>query len=169
MATFPNRLGDNTYVAGILQARTLIPSADCVKDEHVEPDAKLDAAKIVHPIHRTLSQGKAVDAVDQEECIHVVRGLVGTIKSFSALLRVAPDNTDVVTVDLLKNGVSVLSAVITLNSATPPNVPQDGTLSVTAVTEDDLLDVKIDYTVGAGSKPKGVSAYMKLFEQHLGS
>ena len=92
---------------------------------------------------------------DDTRVIHVVKGATGTIVSFSAGAITACVGDASVDVDLYLNGVSVLSAAITLDNTDSDYDVTEGTLSTTAVTSDDVLSVVV--TIDNGTYPAGVA------------
>jgi hypothetical protein len=68
-----------------------------------------------------------------------------------------------VTVDLRKNGTTVLSAVITLNNANTARVAVAGALSVTTLVAGDVLEV-VTATAGGGTLATGVFAIVTVNE-----
>ena len=74
-----------------------------------------------------------------------------------------------VTVDVKKNGVSVLTAVITLDSANTARIAEDGTLDSGEVTlaVDDLLEIVIVATVGTGTLATG--PFVDVVVEELGA
>lgn len=95
-------------------------------------------------------------AVDETRAIAVIRGASGTLLSFKAGSIAAAVGNATCTVDLKKNGTTVLSSVITLDNANTARVSEAGTLSVTTLAAGDLLEVVVDGTVGTGTLPTGV-------------
>ena len=65
-----------------------------------------------------------------------------------------------VTIDLQKNGVSVLSAVINITSALAANVYIDASITTTTYVADDVFKIVITATAGGGTLPTGL--YVQL-------
>ena len=61
-----------------------------------------------------------------------------------------------VTVDLKKNGTTVLSSVVTLDSANTARILEDATISSAAYSEDDFFELVIVATAGGGTIPTGL-------------
>lgn len=61
-----------------------------------------------------------------------------------------------VTVDVKKNGTTILSGVVTLNNANTAYVPVAGSVSVTAYVANDTFTVTTVATAGGGTLPQGV-------------
>src|SRR4051812_30646721 len=71
------------------------------------------ANKVIHQHEITYAQESATNAASEKKTIHVCRN-AGTLLDFRAGAVVLLTGADTCTVDLLKNGVSVLTAVISL-------------------------------------------------------
>jgi hypothetical protein len=94
----------------------------------------------------------------------VIYGVSGTLLSFKAGSIVANIGAATVTLDLKKNGVTALSAVITLNNANTARVAVSGTLSVTTLAAGDVLEVVATATAGGGTLATGVFAELRWKE-----
>lgn len=75
---------------------------------------------------------------------------------------VTPGSSASVTLDLLKNGVTVLSATITLTNASTARAIYNGTISALTFVAGDLFSIKI--TVSSSTGMSGVSAYLNGYE-----
>ncbi len=157
-----NRIDSDTYVEGTLQAQTLIPSAGCVRNEHLAADAALAATKMQHRHRKFISQsGTAVTATNP---IHVVQGATGTINFIKAGSIGVAAGAATVTIDLKKNGVSILTGVITLDSSNTARVLEAGTLSSSSVVVGDFLELVITATLAGGTLPTGLIVEVEIDE-----
>ncbi len=157
----------DVYVTGSLNAGSNRPSAGSVADAQVAAFAGtttgIQADKLQHRAQKEYADESATLATSQARVIHVVRGIAGTVKDFYAgavVPLVAPATT---TVDLLKNGTTMLTAPISLAAADLAYAVKIGTLASTALVAGDVLEVRI-VVGGAGTKPKGVIARLTLNE-----
>lgn len=98
--------------------------------------------------------------------IHECRGTAGTIRSFRAGSIAIAVGAATVTVDLKKNGVTVLSAVITLDTGNAARVSEAGTLSTTSLAAGDLLEVVVVATAGGGTLPTGLWCTLLVDEDY---
>ena len=150
------RINDDIYVNGTLSAATLtIPTASLVNSQ-VSPSADIDASKLEHQYAFTYAQESATLASDEARVIHAVYGVNGTIIGIDAGSVVACTGTDKVEIDLLKDGVSVLTAKITLDSSNVAYTPEAGSIDTATLEDGDVLEVSIDATAGDGVLAKGV-------------
>lgn len=156
------RCDEAAYFGATLQAQTLIPSAGCVLDAHVGAAAGIAASKMHHRHSKSLSQtGSAATATHP---IHVVQGATATLLSFKAGSIAIAAGAATVEIDLKKNGASILTAPITLDSANTARVLEAGTLSATALVAGDFLEVAITATAGGGTLPTGLLVQLELDE-----
>jgi hypothetical protein len=96
-----------------------------------------------------------------------VHGATGTLKFFKANNIAACAGSSTVTVDLYINGVTALSAVLTLDAATGNRGEEVGVLSTTAVVADDVLEVVITANQsGTDALASGVYAELRIDEDY---
>lgn len=117
--------------------------------------------------HHSKKVSQAGTAVTATEIIHVVCGLVGTLQFFKATNIAACAGSSTVTVDLYKNGSSVLSTILTLDSATGARGEEEAAFSNTSVVADDVLEVVITINQsGTDALASGVYAELRLNEDY---
>lgn len=161
LQTIPN----DVFVQGTLRATTMVVPAASVSDASVIALAKIQASKLQHQYEQVFRQSSTTVATNDQQCVHVVFGATATLLDVSVGNVTAATGTGAVTVDLLKNGVSVLTGAITLNSATAAYALLAGSLASTALVVGDVLEVKLSgSTAGSGSKPTGVYVRVTLVE-----
>ena len=148
-------LDGDVYVAGTLSAERMVLAAASVANVNVQALADIDASKLEHQYRAQYAQESATDAVSEARVIVPrVYGATGTILSFRAGNVVAAGATTTVTVDLLKNGSSVLTAPISLDSTTTAYTSVAASFASTALVVGDVLEVEI--TLTGSNEPKGV-------------
>ena len=96
--------------------------------------------------------------------IHVVVGATGTLQKFSGGSVVANTGAATITVDLHKNGASILTAAIVLDNGDAAYAVVEGVISSSSVVADDVLEVVITVNAGGGTLGKGVFASLDLYE-----
>ena len=115
----------------------------------------LAAAKQEHQIHKTYGQVHGSAATTERKPFHVARG-AGSVVAVRAGLEVAAVGAATVTIDVRKNGTTILTAVVTLNSANTVYVAVAGAVAVTAYVAGDVFEVVVVATAGGGTLPQGV-------------
>ncbi|SRR6266516_181430 len=110
-------------------------------------------------------------AVSATAALHECRGTAGIIKSLRAGSIVACIGAATITIDLQKSSgggafATVLSAVITLNSASPPRVSVAGAISSSALAQGDVLQIVITATAGGGTLGTGLWVDLRVDEDY---
>ena len=151
--------GNVTFGAGVT-----LPNG-AVTAGKVAAGASIESTKIQQRNRAPWQQGdSAANVVDGTQVVYIVTGASGTLREFKAGC-VTPCTTGAsITVDLKKNGASVLSAVITLDQTQTARQLVGAAISTMAVAAGDVLEVVIDATPGAGTIGKGIFGYLTLDE-----
>jgi len=136
--------------------------AGCVGNTDIEAAAGIAASKLEHPVYACYGQSGA--AVAATVPIHTVVGATGVIESVKVGSIVACTGNAEITVDVKKNGTTVLSAAIVLDSTNTARIAESGTLSVTALVAGDLLEVVVAVNAGTGALGTGLFVQVKSRE-----
>jgi hypothetical protein len=96
----------------------------------------------------------------REEIVYVA-SQAGTVRGFAALLNETGTSSSI-TFDLKKNGVTMLSSVVTITNATADRAVTAGTLSVTSFAADDVLSISMAVSSSTGAQ--GPFAFIELEE-----
>ena len=157
-----HRVEEAAYFASTLQAKTLVPSAGCVLDAHVGAGANVDALKLRRI--RNYEAGRVGTAASETIPLGRAKG-VGTVLSvFVGSVAINAGNATV-TVDIKKNGTTILSAVVTLDSGNTAYVFEEGTLSGTpTLAIGDFLTAVVVATIGTGTLATGLCISVSTHE-----
>lgn len=159
------RVDENVELRGQTKCWDLKPNDGFLEDKHVANDAALQAGKMEHQHRATYAQESATTAAAaKDEVIHVVVGETGVLQAFKAGVVVACVDGATVTVDLHKNGVTVLDAAIVIDDGDAAYAIVAGVIDTAAVVVDDVLEVVVTVAAGGGTLGKGVFASLDLFE-----
>lgn len=123
--------------------------ASSVTNAAVAAAAGIDASKLEHR-HRPLYTQPNTTATSVTQVIYVAKA-AGTVNSFRAGSIAACAGAATITVDLKKNGSTILSAVITLDSSNSNYVPEAGTVNTAAYVADDVFTIVTVATAGGGT------------------
>jgi hypothetical protein len=159
------RIEGDMIVTGNLQPVKLSPPNGSIANAAIAaaPGNYVDSDKL--EAQRTLGWAQPNTAATSEtRTLHVVYGLTGQVAAFQAGSIAACIGAATVTIDLKKNGVSILSAPITLNSSNTARVAVAGTVTTAALAENDWLEVVITATAGGGTLATGVFCQAVLAE-----
>jgi len=152
------RLDEGLYVGGNLSAATMTIPAGTVTNAAVSASAGIVATKTV-PQH-VITYGQAnTAAADETRVIHAAYGAGTVIAVHAGSIGIAVGDATC-TVDVKKDGTTILSAVITLDTGNTVYTPKAGTVSVSSYAATDVFTVVIDGTIGTGTLPTGV--YVRL-------
>lgn len=148
---------DEVVFNGTMRARSTVAlPANCVGDSQVSASSPLAVEKVDHQYILTDGQNHGSAATAQRKCIHIARG-AGTIVAFRVSQLVAAVGDSTVTIDLYKNGSSILTGTITINNGQAARALTSGTLSSSTVAADDVFEVVQTISAGTGTLPQGVT------------
>lgn len=159
----PSRIqGDQVFAGAVkILGEVTVPSGS-FDNADIAEGADIDADKMLHRLHPTYGQANSA-AVDETKVIYVAQA-AGTVLAVEAgsIAKAVGDAT--CTVDVKKNGTTILGGVITLDSGNTNRVVEAGTVSVTSYAAGDVFEVVIDGTIGTGTLPTGVFVTMQVEE-----
>ncbi len=156
------RFDGDMSVLGDLSCRTFTPPAGCVSNASVAAGAGIAATKIQKP--RLIHYGQSGTAVSVTIPIYVCLGATATLQSFKAGSIVLNIGAATVTIDLKKNGSTILSAVITLDTANIARVLEAAAFTSASLVAGDFLELVITATIGGGTLATGLFVQAEIFE-----
>lgn len=148
-----NVLSTDTVISGTLSATAL----------NITGSTPITQDKLQHQ-HRMVWSQPNTTATTETRILHVCMGATGTVLKFEAGSIVLNIGAAVVTVDLLKNGTTMLAAPITLDTANTAYVPESVTPTTTAFVDGDVLTTTITATAGGGTLATGVYVALTVKE-----
>jgi len=153
------------YVAGNLSAKSFTPPVGSIGDAAVLGAAGVQASKLQHQYEPVYQQASGVNAVTETRTLHVVKGGTATVVDFAAGAVTPLTGNDTCTVDLKKNGTSILTSAISLASTdTARTLKSAAGYTSTALVAGDWLEVVVTVTHNTGTQPQGVAARLTLRE-----
>jgi len=139
------------YASGTWTFRTIVLPSACILNANVGAGAAIAASKVVHRHIKHFHQDdSAASAIIP---IHEVHGATGTIIGLKCGSVVVAIGAATVTIDLLKNGVSILTSVLVLDSANTIRVLEAALIANAALVDGDWLDLSITAAAGGGTLP----------------
>ena len=157
------RFDSDLHVAGSITCEELDIPAGSLVDADVAAGAAISATKLMHQHSPNYSQPNTT-ATSETRILHTVYGATGTITAFKAGSIVLNIGAATVTVDLRKNGTTVLTGVITLDTANTAYTPEAATILSASVVAGDVLSVVITATAGGGTLATGFYCYAIITE-----
>lgn len=153
------------HVQGKVTCNGIVLPADSVGDAAIPTGANVQAAKLEQRPKITYSQESATTAVAETRVIHVVHGATGTLRAFRAGSVVANIGGATITVDLKKNGSSILTLPITLDNTKTARQIVTAAIASAGLVVNDVLEISIAVSAGGGTIGKGVFAEVVLDEK----
>lgn len=155
----------DTHVQGALSASSFTPPAGCIDNAAIEAAAGIDATKVIHQFAVSRVQGSTAAA--DTAPVHIANQ-AGTIVGFE-IAAITPCSTGggddrTVTVDLKKNGTTVLTAPIVLNKTIAAYAVVSATLASDSYAAGDVLSIVTTVGGSTGTLAAGVIAQAFLRE-----
>ena len=153
-------------VSGTFSAGTLIVPNNTVVNASIQASAGIDASKLEHQHQPTIwLSDYATNAAVTRRVVHVVRGATAVIWDFKVGAAIAATVDATATIDLKKNGTSILSSSISLTATTAAFALKGGSFSSTALVQNDVLEIDVSaVSAGAGALAKGLFATLEIRE-----
>lgn len=136
---------------------------DCVGNLQYNSADPLSLANQRHQVVVNHGQAHGVAATTERRVKHVARG-AGDAVGVQAGPVAAAAGDSTVTVDVLKNGATVLTGVITINSTHAAYAKVPGVIAAAAYAAGDVFEFVFTATAGTGTLPQGVWADLILDE-----
>lgn len=119
--------------------------------------------KTYHRYRKEFGQPKAATNVTERRVVHVAKS-AGTVNEFKATVSAALTGAAAATVDLLKNGVSVLSGAVAFSSADVAFALKTGTVVTQAYAAGDVFEIAHTVTLGGGGAQSGLTGQAEFEE-----
>ncbi len=159
-------LPTDLQVQGNLSASTMTLPAASVGDAQATTGSPITAAKLQHQYEKIAQpQDSTTNAAVSRKVIHVVKGATATIVSFDVGAVTAATVDATTTIDLKKNGSSILTGAVSLTASTAAFALLAGSLASSSLVAGDVLEFHITAaTVAAGALAKGVFGRLVIRE-----
>lgn len=157
-------LRDSDVLGGTMRPDVFIPPSGCITDDAVVAAALLAYTKLQQMRVESGNQPNSA-ATTETRTMAVVVGATGSILSFKAGSIAIAVGAATVTLDLKKNGTTVLSAPITLDTGNTARILESATISVPGLVVGDWLEVVITATAGGGTLPTGLFYQLAFYEK----
>lgn len=144
----------DVVIRGRLTAQSMTVPSDTITDSNVQSGANFAHAKLQHRHLLKLHQSGNATAETKPLYIADVAGSVVSVKAASI---VAATGDSTCTIDVRKNGTTVLTGTIVLDNANTARTKEVGTLDgAQALAIGDMLEVVVTVSAGTGTLPTGL-------------
>lgn len=126
-----------------------------IGDGQFRTEDPLAAIRQQHQYLRSFAQAHGVAGAAERRAVHVARG-AGTLETVRAGLSVVAAGDSTHSVDVLKNGVSVLSGPASLTSAQAAYAKVTGVVTSAAYAIGDVFEVVVAVAAGTGTLGQGL-------------
>lgn len=161
------RHNPTVFTAKVTFADEVVLPNSSLLDAHA-PVAGWGYEVVEQKFQKNYAQESATSCADEARVVHVARGASGTVLGVEIGAVVANIGAAVVDVDVLKNGVSILTGgtPVQIDSGDAAYAIVAGSLDAAeiAYVVGDVFEVSIDGTAGGGTLAKGVFCNLTLQE-----
>jgi hypothetical protein len=154
---------EDAVFLGTVTMRSVVLPDGCITNAKVVAGAGIVAEKLEHQHRKTFAQPNTTAAAETR-AVHLVYGATGNIVAFEAGSIAACTGNATITVDLKKNGTSILTAPVTLDSANTARVAEAASVATPELADGDLLEVVVAVNAGTGALGTGVFAELVVHE-----
>ncbi|VTR95239.1 Marine sediment metagenome DNA, contig: S03H2_L04701 OS=marine sediment metagenome GN=S03H2_18785 PE=4 SV=1 [Gemmata massiliana] len=139
--------------------------ANSFGDTQIGSSNPIGATKLAHQYVPTYSQPNGTAAVTERKVIHVAQSAGNVISAEAGIVTVAA-GAATVTVDVRKNGTTVLTSTISISVAQAAFAKVSGAVNATPATyvTGDVFEVVVTATAGGGTLPQGLFVDVKFRE-----
>lgn len=142
-------------ISGNLSCGTFSAPVSCIGDANVSSSNPLLCTKSYQQVRAKFSQAHGVAAITERRVIHKAQA-AGSVYAIKALLVIPNIGAATITVDLRKNGTTVMTGVITLSSTGVAYIASSGAIATTSYAVDDVFELVITATVSTGTLGQGL-------------
>ncbi len=166
MATSSNRTDVETGIFNVLRVNITADLPDgFLTNAKVLASAGISASKLQQ--HKTVCYAQAGTVATETVILGIIRGTTGLTLAVEVSNVTANAGASTVTVDVKKNGTTILSSVVTLTSGTGAPGVETGTVTVTALADGDVLTAVItSVQSGTDALATGVAVQVDWNEDH---
>lgn len=157
--------GPGLRVVGELICDSLPIPPNSVGDSQVKASEPITAAKLYHRVQPITAQDHGSAVVARREPIHVAYKQ-GTIVEFACSLVVASTGNSTITIDLYKNGVTVLTTPLILTATNATAYTQVvSAISNNSFAADEVYETVVTVNAGSGTLGQGITCALTVDEK----
>ena len=137
--------------------------AQSIGDQEFGTSDPLGAEKQEHQHTQRFGQAHGTAAAAERRTVHAARS-AGQLLEFRAGVSVACVGDSTITVDLYKNGSTILSSPVVIDSGDAAYDLLDGAFASTGYVADDVFEVVVTVSAGTGTLGQGLAAQLMVRE-----
>lgn len=153
--------GDQHFANNVVIAGTLTAPAGSITNNNILASAGIVTSKLDHLF--IMPYFKVGTVATETAGIYVARK-AGTVKSVEAFMIGANASGATVTVNVLKNGTTILSANASFSDSDAARAVKTGTISSAAYVDGDVFEVVVTATAGGGTVGTGLHVGVEFDE-----
>lgn len=164
--TTPSTVQGDLLVTGTLTPANLAIPANSVGNSQIKAGAPanyIDSSKLGSRVWKSYAQPNTT-ATSETTTLHFVNGATGTVIKFQAGTIGVCSGAATITIDLKKNGSSILSAVITLDNSATARAAVNASIASAGLVAGDWLEAVVVATAGGGTIGTGLFVSLGLNE-----
>jgi len=143
------------YVRGTFRAGTVTLPNSSVGNTQINSSDPIAATKLDHQYCPVFRQAHGTAATAERRVIHVAQA-AGSVAGIGVGVVVACIGDSTITVNLYKNGSTVLSAPVVLDNSNTAFAIEAGAISSASYSADDVFEVVVTVSAGTGTLGQGL-------------
>lgn len=151
-----NTIDGDLSVRGVLRPTQFAAPASCIGDSNFDGSAPLTALKQQHQHQKVYSQSNGAASVTDRKVVHVAYGATGTVVAVRAGVVTAQVGGATLTIDLKKNGTSILTGTFQVTSAIAVFALVNGSIATAGYVAGDVFEVVVTEATGGGTQGQGL-------------
>jgi hypothetical protein len=140
-----------------------IVPASSFGDDDIDASDPLGCTKVDHQYIAQMAQAHGTAATAERRVVHIARA-AGTFVSVQVCPVVAATGDSTATVDVKKNGTTILSGTVTIDNGDVAYSKTSAALSVTSYVAGDVIEVVQTVSAGTGTLPQGMTTTVVMRE-----
>jgi hypothetical protein len=159
-----DKIDGDLLVLGTLSPAKLTAPPGCITDPAIPAGANVNSTKLMQRYEPVYTQPSGAAVITERRFLHVVRSSTAAVQQMQAAVKQAITGNSTVTVDLLKNGATILSAVLSIDNTLAAFANRAGAVISPNLVLGDVLEVNVTATVGTGVLPQGLIVMVQIDE-----
>lgn len=157
-------INNDLTVNGTLTPRVLSAPAGFLTNAMVQASAGVSASKLQQQRNIQYAQASGSDVAAETRPVFRCNGATGVVAAVKASIVTIPSGDKSCTIDVKKNGTTILSGTFTLDSGNTTYVAEAGSISSSALVAGDVLEVVVTIAGSTGTAPRGLLVNIVLTE-----